>query len=94
MKDDDEKSSLRHWEPIPIFFIIPLSILEQFKRKAAAGAGCTFGIRILIADYHPVTYEKLKFSIFFYACVAHSGLYIIIAGVAVYLRPYLADRQA
>ncbi len=94
MKDDDEKSSLRHWEPIPNFFIIPLSILEQSKRKPAAGVVCAFGIRILQysnSQLHTVTYEKLgiyvgilQYSNFFLCvCIAHSGLFIRIAGVAV-----------
>ncbi len=38
-----KKSSLRHREPIPNFFIPPLPILVRCNRKAAAGAVCAFG---------------------------------------------------
>ncbi len=33
MKDDDQKSSLHHWEPIPNFFMAPLTIFVRCKRK-------------------------------------------------------------
>jgi hypothetical protein len=49
MKYDDQKKFTPPLGTDSYFFTIPLSILEQSIRKAAAGAVCAFGIRI--ADY-------------------------------------------
>jgi hypothetical protein len=40
IKDDFQKSSFRHREPIQNFFIASLPILVRCKRKTAAGAVC------------------------------------------------------
>jgi hypothetical protein len=51
MKDDDKKSSFRHWQLILIVFIAPLPILVRCKTKGAAGAVCAIAIRFLIANF-------------------------------------------
>jgi hypothetical protein len=55
MKDDDKKSSLGHWEPIPNFFIASLPILVRGVAVAEYLNGSQYGGR---------AHENLRASLF------------------------------